>query len=492
MLSKSWLSACSSVSIFSALLCGTNLAAQCGPVASALGNGLPIAAPFRTAVNSIVQMPNGDLIAGGLLPHNYGNLQRWNGTIWTDVGGGRPYSVRDARALPGGDLIVTTTGSTDRWNGTSWSTVGYPGHCLALRANGEVVYGDDQGVVRLLPGGGYWLLGGAVFSGPITALTVLANGDLIAGGTFTGFHGPAGWVATSNVARWNGSTWQVLGPGAPGLTGVQALTSLPNGDLVIGGWMFLLGGRNVPGVARWDGTAWQEMGSGLAGMVHRLTTLPNGDVMAGGAFGLGSGGPTFGLARWNGSAWLPMGSVGQGPSSSNEVAVYALGQLANGDLAIGGSFGTTNGLASPNVALLSSTCPALASPVGAGCQGTGGLNELLAESQPWIGTTFRSRASGLAAPTLAVTVLGFAPMAVPLAQLLPQGLPGCAALVQATAVQFAVPAGGALALQVALPYEPALVGVTFHQQVIAGELDMSGAITAATSTNALRVTLGSY
>lgn len=88
--------------------------------------------------------------------------------------------------------------------------------------------------------------------------------------------------------------------------------------------------------------------------------------------------------------------------------------------------------------------------------------------------------------------MGFAPMSVPLAQLLPQGQPGCLALVQATAAQISVPTGGALALQVALPYEPALVGVTFHQQVIAGELDVSGGITAATSTNALSVTLGSY
>jgi hypothetical protein len=80
----------------------------------------------------------------------------------------------------------------------------------------------------------------------VTALTVLPNGDLVAGGQFTS---AGGWFASaSNIARWNGTSWSALGSGISGPippsvhARVVALTTLPNGDLVAGGGFNIAGG----------------------------------------------------------------------------------------------------------------------------------------------------------------------------------------------------------------------------------------------------------
>jgi hypothetical protein len=98
-------------------------------------------------------------------------------------------------------------------------------------------------------------------------------------------------VSASRIARWNGTSWSALGSGISGLpnfTSVNALTVLPNGDLVAGGQFTSAGGVSANGIARWDGTSWSALGSGMGGQypsVYALTTLPNGDLVAGGDFG---------------------------------------------------------------------------------------------------------------------------------------------------------------------------------------------------------------
>ena len=66
-------------------------------------------------------------------------------------------------------------------------------------------------------------------NGYVHALAVLPSGDLIAGGSFT----TSGGQAINYIARWNGTSWSPLGPGADNL--VYALAVLPNGDLIAAG-----------------------------------------------------------------------------------------------------------------------------------------------------------------------------------------------------------------------------------------------------------------
>ncbi len=66
----------------------------------------------------------------------------------------------------------------------------------------------------------------------VTALTTLANGNVIAGGAFTLADG----VTVNGVARWDGSTWSALGTGldafSPFGPSANAVIEMTNGDIV--------------------------------------------------------------------------------------------------------------------------------------------------------------------------------------------------------------------------------------------------------------------
>jgi hypothetical protein len=87
-----------------------------------------------------------------------------------------------------------------------------------------------------------------VANGPVNALAVSPNGDLIAGGSFL----VAGALPANNIARWNGSTWSAFGTGLNG--GVDALAVLPNGDLTAAGSFFSAGGLTSFLWAHWTDT----------------------------------------------------------------------------------------------------------------------------------------------------------------------------------------------------------------------------------------------
>src|SRR4051812_25673215 len=139
---------------------------------------------------------------------------------------------------------------------------------------------------------GHWLPGGGVPGLDGTARTLLSwDSDgpgpcppvLITGGTFA----LAGRVAASNVAAWDGQNWSSLGSGTDGE--VEALATLPNGNLVVAGLFNHAGGVAALNIARWDGQAWYALGGGLNGQVHALLVMPNGDLVAGGSFVLANG-----------------------------------------------------------------------------------------------------------------------------------------------------------------------------------------------------------
>jgi len=189
------------------------------------------------------------------------------------------------------------------------------------------------------------------------------------------------------------------------------------------------------------------------------------------------------VARWDGSTWRALGAGTNGYVSS-------LVRLANGDLVAGGAFLSAGGVVSAHVARLTTTCPATAASFGAGCTGSAGPNVLTATSLPWIGSTFRSAATGMPAISLALVVRGFSTLATPLSAILPQGGAGCTLLVSPDLLELALPAAGSLQMQIAIPNSVALVAQTFHEQVVPVEFDAVGNIVALTSTNALQLTIG--
>ena len=219
--------------------------------------------------------------------------------------------------------------------------------------------------------------------------------------------------------------------------------------------------------------------------VCALAVLPNGDLVAGGGFTTAGGVSANGIARWNGTSWSALGS-------GMDASVYALATLPNGNLVAGGEFSVVNGAVSVYIAQLTTTCPATAVSHGAGCSGSGGPNVLAATSLPWTGSTFRSVATGMPAPALAVGVFGFSTTSIPMSSILPQGVPGCTLLVSPDLLDVYLPAAGIVQTQLVIPNTVTLAGVVLHQQVVAIELSGTGSITALTGTNALTLTIGSF
>jgi hypothetical protein len=150
-----------------------------------------------------------------------------------------------------------------------------------------------------------------------------APARLVVGGAFSA----VGNTAANNVAAWDPATgaWSPLGTGLSG--GVNALATLPNGELVA---------ANGATVSRWNGASWLPMGADFTDLntfpyIATLTVDTNGDLIAGGQFTSAGGTPANNVARWNGTAWSALGT------GTNEV-VLASATLPTGGVVVGGRF----------------------------------------------------------------------------------------------------------------------------------------------------------
>jgi hypothetical protein len=262
-----------------------------------LGDGL--GAPglgFRPVVDALEVFDDGSgpalyvggafSVAGGV---SVGSLARWDGTVWSDVGGGVSdtffsigqvfaFAVFDDGTGPalyvGGSFDLaggTAVSHLAKWDGTSWSDVG----------------------------------GGLGSSARVFALEVFDDGTgeaLYVGGQFF----TAGGMTANNLARWKGTSWRAIG-----LTGaVHALAVHDDGTepaLYVGGEFTrtIPGNRTLLRIGRWDGTAWSSLGTGLDGSrlphVEALRSFDHDGVPAlyvGGDFDTAGGLRSSNVARW--------------------------------------------------------------------------------------------------------------------------------------------------------------------------------------------------
>ncbi|MBL8762589.1 MAG: hypothetical protein JNL50_14940 [Phycisphaerae bacterium] len=311
---------------------------------SALGVGLS----GLVEVSALAALPNGRLVVGGAfteiggIPANA--IATYDGTNWGTLGDGMQGSLLGGDAgvsalavLPNGDLVAggdfLVAGSViangmARWNGSAWSALG-----------------DGAGGDLGLP--------------PVAALAVLPNGNIVAAGGFT----EMGGSLRSNIARWDGSSWQDMAGGMD--SAVNALAIAPNGNLVATGYFQTAGGVAASRVARWDsttssaGTAWSALGAGLQTYEdeffgNAVAVMPNGDVIVAGNSYIRDYPPPHanGIARWNGTAWSTLAG-GLRDVYDNGIAGFTLLKLQTGELLVGGQFnraGGASGVGAANLA----------------------------------------------------------------------------------------------------------------------------------------------
>ncbi len=315
--------------------------AQCGgrwltsPEQSATG--------LNNGVYALAVLPGGDLVAGGAFSSAGGvtanSIARWTGGSFAPLGSGITplFDVYSLAVLANGDLVAggdfptaggVTVNKIARWNGVAWASLG-------------TGMGTAQG-----------------FAPFVSALALLPNGDLVAGGAFT----TAGGVAANSIARWNGASWAPLGSGVAASNGdlpqVYSLAVLPNGDIVAGGLFTTAGGLPANNIARWNGSSWSPLGSGTNLPVLAIAPFPNGDLAVAGQFTIAGGAAANFVANWRGSIsqWAPMGVGVNGPA-------YALAVLPGGDLVASGGFTSAGGVGASRIARWNGSSWA---PIGAG------------------------------------------------------------------------------------------------------------------------------
>ena len=290
--------------------------------------------------------------------------------------------------LPNGDLVAGDGASAQRaiWDGFNWTVYTSPvlTACrqLGLTSSGDLI---DMGLDAVAIGPTVLVAGGLT---TLSSFAELPNGELLITGLFSSLDG----VPAQNVARWDGQNVSPVGLGLQTPNGMpRDIEVLPNGDFAAVGWLFGFNGYATQGVARFDGvswgpfalsgfggdidavletsagavlvggdfaaapgsgasfvaelagTRWNPLGSGVDGAVHAMVELPSGDVVVGGAFAQAGGAPIAHIARWDGTSWSPLGAGLNG-------AVRALATTAAGAVVASGTFTTAGGVAANGIA----------------------------------------------------------------------------------------------------------------------------------------------
>ncbi len=200
-----------------------------------------------------------------------------------------------------------------KWDGVIWSEMsGVNYDVLSITADSDFVY-VANGHYALKYTGTNWLTLPA-FSANVMVVGVV-NGELYAGGDFL----YQGTNFVNHIAKWNGTSWDSLGPGLgePPLFGrVDAITEY-QGKLVAGGLFKLAGTDTMSSLAIWDGTSWHSIGGGLHSnnandyaSVYDLFVDGDSLYVAGDFEYTDSiGGLTVnGIAMWDGTNWHNFGN----------------------------------------------------------------------------------------------------------------------------------------------------------------------------------------
>ncbi len=417
------------------------IAAWTGASWQTLGTGVSHTLGFVDAgVRAIVRAPDGSILAGGLFNLAGGvpvaNVARWNGSAWSamgDVGG----TVNDLVSLANGELVAggafSGTVGTPLWNVARWT-------------------------------GSSWAPLGSNTTNPVLALLAMPDGSLIA--AFDLF-GPM---------RWNGSWWSTLGPVFPVGWRINDLALLPNGDVIAAGNFPAAGGVPALNVARWNGSVWSAMGAGIPWVVTQIAALQDGGIVAFSAYG--------NVHQWDGLTWVQKPSI----AGALNGTVGAAASLQSGEIAVGGPF--TIG-APRKLAILQSTCPAIAAVVPSACVRPGSPLSASTPVLPWLGGTMRTQAKTFASAGVAIFVTGLAPASLPLALVDPSAGPGCDLLVTPDFVDIILPTNGVASLPLAVPDVPILIGAAMRQQVVEVVLGPTSLL-GVYASNALDLTIGSY
>ncbi len=180
----------------------------------------------------------------------------------------------------------------------------------------------------------------------IWSLLADPTGNIYAAGGFTDSTTYIGGLAY--VAKWNGSTWSILGTGPNALIANNAIYSIVqdiSGNVYAAGNFIDINGYQF--VAKWDGTTWTEL-SGLNALapIYTLASDVGGNIYAAGAItDTGAANGYHYVAKWNGSAWSELGydTAHHTSGIKADSSIYVLATDRPGNVYAAGAFTDTSG-----------------------------------------------------------------------------------------------------------------------------------------------------
>ncbi len=212
---------------------------------------------------------------------------------------------------------TSTVANIAAWDPDSgqWSPVGEelsagPVRALAVTSNGELIAAADlaqnpSGAARVVKWDGMaWIPLGVPFDAPVRSLLALSDGGIIAAGDFGSTH----QAAAACIASWDGSAWHTLGQGVQSLSSdspasIRTLLRIDDSRFVAGGTFSRAGGIPCNQVALWDGQSWSPLGTGIPGgpnaSVRASALLPSGECVIGGWFTQAGGVPARNAAAYS-------------------------------------------------------------------------------------------------------------------------------------------------------------------------------------------------
>jgi len=297
-------------------------------------------------VTTVASDTNGNIYVGGTFTaaggvSGTGNIAKWNTatSTWSALGAGLNGPVYSIVSDSGGNIYVggqfkaaggiSNADYIAKWNGSEWSAVGkgLPAdfidfvYVLKFDSVGNLYAGGSW--CSATPGGDFnysniakwdgktWNKLGTGMDNPVFALAFDSTDNLYIGGRFT----TVGGVAARKIAKWNGTTWNALG------TGWRILgTTMDKDDEIVsiaidksgnlyagGGFVDNAGFVNADYMSRWNGSAWEAFGAVEDGRINELGFDKNSNLYAVGEFSTIGGISANGIARWNGSGWIALG-----------------------------------------------------------------------------------------------------------------------------------------------------------------------------------------
>ncbi|HEX3020460.1 MAG TPA: hypothetical protein VHP36_09160 [Chitinispirillaceae bacterium] len=157
-------------------------------------------------------------------------------------------------------------------------------------------------------GSSWGLLGGGISFAEVLAVDI--SGNIIASGLIM----DSDSTDLYKIGLWDGKSWKSLGKGIKayrqkgGSNSVKSLAVDKSGNVYVGGMFDSAGTFKASNIAKWDGEKWTPLGSGLNDTVTSIVIDNKGNVYAGGAFTSAGVVAAEHIAKWDGSAWTSLGN----------------------------------------------------------------------------------------------------------------------------------------------------------------------------------------